>query len=99
MWTGPTLWDLGCQTGATRPTMTWAFFAQSAFICLGTMTAGPLVSTFDAHPVLLACATLVAATLVAVPACASITSLAIVLLPFPFPPLSHTPTLAGRTWP
>jgi hypothetical protein len=41
---GPTLWDLGCQTGTDLAQMTWMFFAQSLFILVGSVTAGVLIT-------------------------------------------------------
>lgn len=40
---GPTLWDLGCQTGTTIDSMTWVFLAQSLFILIGSMTGGVML--------------------------------------------------------
>ena len=40
---GPTLEDLGCQTGSTLIEMSWAFLAQAFSVLIGSMAGGFLV--------------------------------------------------------
>jgi len=47
---GPTLWDLGCQTGTSMREMNLVFLVQSFFMFLGTFLGGVLMSKY-AYPI------------------------------------------------
>ncbi|XP_072176516.1 major facilitator superfamily domain-containing protein 4A-like [Diadema setosum] len=66
---GPTLEDLGCQTGSTLIEMSWAFLAQSLSILIGSMAGGLLVDRYCADPILLVANTMIGITLSLIPKC------------------------------
>ena len=43
---GPTLLDLGCQTGSSVAEMSWAFLSQSLSTLIGSMLGGILVDRY-----------------------------------------------------
>jgi fucose permease len=76
---GPTILDLGCQTGKVFSTMSWVFFSQTASILVGSACGGWLSSKLSKHCMLLVSVCFMAASLSIIPQCQSLAPLAIIL--------------------
>ncbi|XP_019620608.1 PREDICTED: major facilitator superfamily domain-containing protein 4A-like isoform X2 [Branchiostoma belcheri] len=76
---GPTLLDLGCLTRSSLGDMTWAFFAQSLSLLVGSTFGGLLVERFSGNPTLLVAVVTVGVTLSVIPLCRSLWILTMVL--------------------
>ncbi|XP_035677287.1 major facilitator superfamily domain-containing protein 4A-like [Branchiostoma floridae] len=76
---GPTLLDLGCLTRSSLGDMTWAFFAQSLSLLVGSTFGGLLVERFSGNPTLLVAVVTVGVTLSVIPLCRTLWILTMVL--------------------
>ncbi|CAH1266428.1 MFSD4A [Branchiostoma lanceolatum] len=76
---GPTLLDLGCLTRSSLGDMTWAFFAQSLSLLIGSTLGGLLVERFSGNPTLLVAVITVGVTLSVIPLCRTLWILTLVL--------------------
>ncbi|XP_022095926.1 major facilitator superfamily domain-containing protein 4A-like [Acanthaster planci] len=66
---GPTLLDLGCQTGSSVASMSWAFLSQSLSTLIGSMIGGMLSDRFSPDPLLFLATVIIAANIALIPLC------------------------------
>ncbi|XP_033645915.1 major facilitator superfamily domain-containing protein 4A-like [Asterias rubens] len=64
---GPTLLDLGCQTGSSVASMSFAFLSQSLSTLIGSMIGGLLSDRFSPDPLLFVSTIMIAVTIAMIP--------------------------------
>ncbi|XP_072026853.1 major facilitator superfamily domain-containing protein 4A-like isoform X2 [Amphiura filiformis] len=69
---GPTLLDLGCQTGSSVAEMSWAFLSQSLSTLIGSMLGGIMVDRISPDPLLLISTVIIAGTIAFIPWCTNL---------------------------
>lgn len=77
---GPTLLDLGCQTGTDLREMSWVFFVQLLMTSIGSIVAGVLANRFAVSFLLFLSMVGMPLTMFIIPSCTGLAGLVIVVM-------------------